>query len=168
MLTGRKGLAMTSAPTTRIERIGHWWLGKLAGYGYRPWHAVWYLSGVVLFGSLVFGLAHRAGLLAPTRRVMARVLVKRQRERFGGSSYCTDEYADTLTDGNDEVSYDFYIIFEVGARRLEFPVPMSVYADIDEGDTGLLVHKGNLFRSFIKGAGGWSDPVQAPIRKVDQ
>jgi|GEM_PF-6327788 len=109
-----------------------------------------------------------AGLLAPTRRVMARVLVKRQRERFGGSSYCTDEYADTLKDGNDEVSYDFYIIFEVGARRLEFPVPMSVYADIDEGDTGLLVHKGNLFRSFIKGAGGWSDPVQAPIRKVDQ
>jgi hypothetical protein len=53
-------------PTTRIQRVGHWLLGALAGYGYRPWRALWYVVGVVLWGTLVFGLGHRAGLLAPT------------------------------------------------------------------------------------------------------
>ena len=111
-----------------------------------------------------------AGLLAPTRRVMAQVVLKRQRQRVGGDvSWFADRENDPMgySDEDADLACDFFAVFEADGRRLEFAVPMSVYVDLDQGDTGILVHKGTLFRGFVKGAGGWSDPVRAPIRQVE-
>lgn len=109
-----------------------------------------------------------AGVLAPTRRVMAEVVRKHQAERTSGSASYFGDNSDLIDRIDDSLGlmYDFYMVFQVGDRSLEFSVPMSVYADVTEGDTGMLVHKGNLFRRFIKGAAGWSDPVPAPIQQV--
>ena len=49
-------------------------------------------------------------------------------------------------------SCDYFITFDARGREIEFGVPEDVYIDTDEGDRGLLVYKGNLFRHFIRGA----------------
>jgi len=111
-----------------------------------------------------------AGLFAPTRRVMAQVVLKRQRQRVGGDvSWFADRENDPMgySDEDADLACDFFAVFEADGKRLEFAVPMSVYVDLDQGDTGILIHKGNLFRGFIKGAAGWSDPIPSPIQQVE-
>jgi hypothetical protein len=141
----------------------------------------YYLTGIAIAAAIVlFALATIAmvayviyyyvlrGLLARTTTVPARVLRKYQREHYeGGSSSYDDE--GLISRGADLVtsSYDLSVLFDVRGKEMDFPVPEHVYADISEGDAGLLTHKGTLFRRFLKET---DLPVQAVgkarIRKV--
>jgi len=108
------------------------------------------------------------GLLQPARRVQAVVLRKSQRA-------C--ELADSLTDafclsGSAEVDgaidtkadympdQEYFIVFEFLGKQQEFSVPAHVYAAVCEGDTGLLIYRGNLFRDFIPNVDACAPPVK--------
>jgi hypothetical protein len=141
----------------------------------------YYLTGyLIAIGAILFALAAVAmvvyviyyyviaGLLTRTTQVPASVLRRRQ-----SGSDSLPSVMDVLTSGEysleDEVSgpYDYFIMFDVHGREVEFPVPEAVYANLMEGDTGWLVHKGNLFRQFIPADIGLdSSGGRAEIRKV--
>ena len=77
----------------------------------------------------------------------------------------SDEYA--LTDEGTSGSYDYFLVFDAGGKELEFAVPEAAYGEVMEGDTGLLIHRGNLFKRFISSTTGWdSSTGHAEIRKV--
>lgn len=130
--------------------------------------AVVVLAAVAMLAYVVYYYL-LAGLLAPTRRVMAKVVRKQHRmkmisggvPRANAYTILTGEFED-----DDGISCDCFVTFEFDGRQQEFAVPMMVYTDLEEGDVGLLEHKGNLFRKFMKGAVGWSDPVKAQITPV--
>ncbi len=105
-------------------------------------------------------------LFARTTSIPATVVRKTQRE-YGGASSSLDgddllvREADAATSG-----CDLFLLFDVGGKQMEFPVPESVYVNVEEGDTGLLIHKGTLFRRFVKDAELPIQTGRAQIRKV--
>jgi hypothetical protein len=140
-----------------------------------------YLTGIAIAAAIViFALAMVAmllyviyyyvlrGLLARTTTVPATVIRKHQCEydTAGSGMYDGDDLVDMAVD-KASYSYNFYVLFDAQGTQIEFPVPEHVYADISEGDAGLLTHRGTLFRRFLKEA---DLPVQTGgrvrIRKV--
>jgi hypothetical protein len=126
---------------------------------------------VVVIGYVVYYYAAN-GLFAPTRREMAKVLWKRDREydvdvprgvipmvaasvlplpfRFLANFVL---YRMLRFNGEQPIcdSMDFFITFDIGDKHMEFAVPMDVFADTQDGDEGLLVYKGAIFKEFITG-----------------
>jgi hypothetical protein len=52
-----------------LERLWHWFLGVMIGYGYRPWRALVISVGVVALGSLIFEIGYGTELIKETRLV---------------------------------------------------------------------------------------------------
>lgn len=90
------------------------------------------------------------GILARTRTVPAEVLRKYQHEAGAGPHWDADEDASGGAFADYSPGYSFFVLFGVRGGQLEFCVPEDVYADVSEGETGFLVHKGTLFHSFVK------------------
>lgn len=125
------------------------------------------LLAVAAVGIIGYLIYHHllCGLLAPTRRVVARVRLKKQREYevevepymlVGGVwGYLLRIINEALRRDNSIPlyhSWDYNITFVVNDRVVELYVPEEVYSDVSEGEQGLLVYKGNHFKHFIKGA----------------
>lgn len=104
------------------------------------------------------------GVFAPTRRVAAHVRLKRQRDYQVDtpSPYMIFAYGtwDLIWSIIDRAfnrdsgitiyhSWDYIITFVVNEKVVELYVPEEVYANVSEGDQGLLVYKGNHFKHFI-------------------
>ena len=142
----------------------------------------YYVTGyLIAIGAALFALAAVAmvvyviyyyviaGLFARTTTITASVLRKRQSGSDATPSLLdvvtSDEYA--LTDEGTSGSYDYFLVFDAGGKELEFAVPEAAYGEVMEGDTGLLIHRGNLFKRFISSTTGWdSSTGHAEIRKV--
>lgn len=101
-----------------------------------------------------------AGLLAPMKRQTACALLKAQRETevdvpdtFGIWCWFALALRRILTRETTFTvyrSWDYFITFQLlDGRRLEFSVPEATYASVSEGDEGLLVYKGTIFRQFV-------------------
>ncbi|HWA97024.1 MAG TPA: hypothetical protein VG713_00965 [Pirellulales bacterium] len=56
----RSTLTWSQVPWYRI-------FGPLIGYGYKPWRAFWLSVGVVLLGTVLFGLGARGGVMSPAK-----------------------------------------------------------------------------------------------------
>ena len=140
----------------------------------------YYLTGIAIaIAAVLFALATIAmvayviyyyvlrGLLARTTTVPATVIRKHQREHNAGVSSSYDDDG-LIGRGADfaAYSYDFFVLFDVRGKEMEFPVSGDVYADVSEGDAGLLVHKGTLFRRFLKEADLPVQTGKSRIRKV--
>ncbi len=52
-----------------LERCWHWFLGKMIGYGYRPWRALIISVVVIAFGSLTFEIGHENKIIRATKLV---------------------------------------------------------------------------------------------------
>lgn len=106
------------------------------------------------------------GLLARTTTVPATVIRKQQCDNnVGGLD--SGSYDTPSSEVNDAAcSYNFYVLFAAQGKEIEFPVSERVYADASEGDTGLLTHKGTLFRRFLKDADLPTQTGRVQIRKV--
>lgn len=105
------------------------------------------------------------GLLARTTTVPATVVRKTQREYGGVSTSYDDGLIAREADAFTSVG-DLFVLFDVGGKRLEFSVPERVYIAVEEGDAGLLTHKGTIFRRFLKDAQFQAQSGRATIRKV--
>jgi hypothetical protein len=112
-------------------------------------------------------------LLSPLARVSARAVRKRHfsknlsvdlspggrllgKTAASGDAEAWDYSPDSHEPRSAEItlvqSAECFITFDVGGRELEFRVPTQLYIDTHEGDEGLLVYRGELFRKFIPGA----------------
>jgi hypothetical protein len=52
-----------------LERLWHWFLGLMIGYGYRPWRALMISVVVVALGSLTFEIGYRTGHINKTKLI---------------------------------------------------------------------------------------------------
>jgi hypothetical protein len=59
------------------ERIWNLLLEYTIGYGFLPLRALWWMSGFVLFGTIVFGLGYRWGVITPTEEGAYREFVEK-------------------------------------------------------------------------------------------
>jgi len=62
-------IAMENDLLPKLSWASYLWRQVLRGtvaYGYKPWRALWWAFGFVLFGYLAFALGYRAGVIAPT------------------------------------------------------------------------------------------------------
>ncbi len=118
--------------------------------------ALFALAVIGMIGYVIYYYVFR-GLLAPVRRAHARVLRKTDRQRdvtVPLSRGYGNGVLDTLLDSpdSDPVIYrsaDCFVTFIFEGGQQEFAVPESLYANLHEGDEGLLVYKGNLLKDFI-------------------
>lgn len=142
---------------------------KVFGYLVVVLVALVVLAGVAMVVYVIYYYVF-AGVFARTSQVPAVVLRKKQRCSDSG-----DVPLQLFASGGDYVSpmyedpgtCDFFVVFDVGGKELEFPVSESVYGSVMEGDTGLLVHRGNLFKRFIPTGGSLDTSAgRAEIRKV--
>jgi hypothetical protein len=133
-----------------LDRHTELLIGRVLKYLATAVVALVLLAGVAMAGYVIYYYLI-AGLLAKTSRVPARILRKRQSE--SGQTMALVETAlgepYALRNEDDSPNYRFFLVFDVYGKEVEFAVPESVYAEAEEGDTGQLVHKGNLFKRFI-------------------
>ncbi len=102
-------------------------------------------AGVVAVIGIVLYLADhyiRRGLLAPERKVRARVLRKMQEGRY------VDE-ADSTWGVSEVMDYSYFVVFGADGHQLEFAVSEETFANLHEGDEGVLAHKGTIFKYFL-------------------
>jgi hypothetical protein len=52
-----------------FSKFWDWTLGKLIGYGYRPWRALKISIAVIILGTFIFGFGHNAGIVGATKLV---------------------------------------------------------------------------------------------------
>jgi hypothetical protein len=121
------------------------------------------VAGVAMAAYVVYYYVFR-GLFAHRRTVPAEVLRKVQRESASIWTSDDPEYGNRGADFCPP--YEYFIVFGVPGGQLEFCVPEYVYADVSEGDTGFLVHKGTLFRRFVKDVRVSETAGTVEIRKV--
>lgn len=107
------------------------------------------------------------GVFARTHTVPAQVLRKYQNEAGAGPYFDTEDDACGGSLGDYAPGYSFFIVFRVGGGQMDFCVSERVYADVSEGDTGFLVHKGTLFRRFVKDSYVSLTTGKTRIRKVN-
>lgn len=127
------------------------------------------LAGVGMAGYVIYYYLLR-GWLAPVKRARARVVRKRQREWevdvppqllsrvTGGVPGFVISILISLFTRNDPDamlydSWDYFVTFSVNGQEVEFAVPEQAFIDAIEGNEGLLVSRGTLFKHFIIGVG---------------
>lgn len=102
------------------------------------------------------------GVFAPVRKVRARVLRKGQREYevdapkyWAGDSLGTLLWVRVMAALGRETTFtvyrslDYYAVFLADGEEREFMVSEETFANLHEGDEGILAYKGNLFRYFL-------------------
>lgn len=120
------------------------------------------------------------GIFASTRRVVARVRLKRQRDYqvdvppymlAGGTYGIIQNIIDRALKRDSGItvyhSWDYFITFVTDDKVIEMCVPEEVYANVSEGEQGLLVYKGNHFKHFIPGVKSVSGTESEKTRKFE-
>ena len=49
------------------QKTWYWFFGKMIGYGYRPWNALWIVFGSILFGWFIFKIGAVAQVITPKK-----------------------------------------------------------------------------------------------------
>lgn len=122
-----------------------------------------------IFGYVIYWLIRNR--LCPTTRVTVRVVRKRHKnwdvslplyappteEMMGRDPKGAWEAYSRMTRTSDMPEIELasgtecFVTFAIGREQLELNVPMNLYIQLQEGDEGLLVFQGEIFRHFIPG-----------------